>query len=59
MEKTEVKSQKDELTSEEDVRNGRGCSELGISDCTGYFYVNLTQAKVTREEGASIEKTPL
>lgn len=42
MEKTEVKSQKDELTTEEDVRNRRGCSGLGFSDCTGYFYVNLT-----------------
>lgn len=24
----------------------------------GFFYVNLTQAKVTGEEGASVEKMP-
>ena len=30
--------------------------EIGL--CPGWFYVNLTQARVIREEGASIEKMP-
>lgn len=30
------------------------CSRRGL--CTGWVYVNLTQARVIREEGASIEK---
>jgi hypothetical protein len=38
---------------------GVGYSGLRFGNCTGYFYVNLKQAKVIREEKASTEKTPL
>jgi hypothetical protein len=29
-----------------------------MGECTGWFCVNLTQARVIREEGGSVEETP-
>jgi hypothetical protein len=33
--------------------------DVCVPSCSGYFYVNLTQARVTGEEGTSIEKMPI
>lgn len=34
--------------------------EIGrvVDVCAGWFYVNVTQARVIRKEGASLEETP-